>query len=52
MGEKYQAYRSMRYPLPEINWAWNLYGQAWKTWDARAHLKLFRSLSPVMTRFW
>ena len=26
MGEKYQAYRSMRYPLPENNWTWNLYG--------------------------
>jgi len=26
MGEKYQAYRSMHYPLPESNWTWNLYG--------------------------
>ena len=26
MGEKYQAYRSMQYNLPETNWTWNLYG--------------------------
>lgn len=26
MGEKYQIYRSVRYPLPEDNWAWQLYG--------------------------
>ncbi len=26
MGEKYQSYRSAQYPLPESNWAWNLYG--------------------------
>ena len=26
MGEKYKAYRSHNYPLPEENWAWNLYG--------------------------
>lgn len=26
MGEKYQAYRSLNYPLPNKNWAWNLYG--------------------------
>ena len=26
MGEKYQAYRSLNYSLPEKSWAWNLYG--------------------------
>ena len=26
MGEKYQAYRSLNYNLPEESWAWNLYG--------------------------
>lgn len=26
MGEKYQAYRSLNYKLPERSWAWNLYG--------------------------
>ncbi|HEX6033456.1 MAG TPA: alcohol dehydrogenase catalytic domain-containing protein, partial [Anaerolineales bacterium] len=26
MGEKYQAYRSLDYNLPERSWAWNLYG--------------------------
>jgi threonine dehydrogenase-like Zn-dependent dehydrogenase len=26
MGEKYQAYRSLKYNLPEKSWAWNLYG--------------------------
>lgn len=26
MGEKYQAYRSLDYNLPEKSWAWNLYG--------------------------
>jgi hypothetical protein len=26
MGEKYQAYRTIHYPLPEKSWAWNLYG--------------------------
>src|SRR6266508_1145028 len=26
MGEKYQAYRSLNYTLPEKSWAWNLYG--------------------------
>jgi len=26
MGEKYQAYRSLNYPLPEKSWGWNLYG--------------------------
>ncbi len=26
MGEKYQAYRSAKYPVPESNWVWNLYG--------------------------
>ena len=26
MGEKYQAYRSLNYELPEKSWAWNLYG--------------------------
>ena len=26
MGEKYQAYRSLNYKLPEKSWAWNLYG--------------------------
>ena len=26
MGEKYQAYRSLNYILPEKSWAWNLYG--------------------------
>ena len=26
MGEKYQAYRSINYPIPNKTWAWNLYG--------------------------
>ncbi|HLA07343.1 MAG TPA: zinc-binding dehydrogenase [Anaerolineales bacterium] len=26
MGEKFQAYRSLNYTLPEKSWAWNLYG--------------------------
>jgi threonine dehydrogenase-like Zn-dependent dehydrogenase len=26
MGEKYQAYRSLNYNLPEKTWTWNLYG--------------------------
>jgi L-sorbose 1-phosphate reductase len=26
MGEKYHAYRSLNYTLPEKSWAWNLYG--------------------------
>jgi len=26
MGEKFQAYRTLRYTLPEKSWAWNLYG--------------------------
>jgi threonine dehydrogenase-like Zn-dependent dehydrogenase len=26
MGEKYRAYRSLNYKLPEATWAWNLYG--------------------------
>lgn len=26
MGEKYQAYRKLNYPLPEKSWGWNLYG--------------------------
>lgn len=26
MGEKYQAYRSLNYNLPQKSWAWNLYG--------------------------
>jgi threonine dehydrogenase-like Zn-dependent dehydrogenase len=26
MGEKYRAYRSMTYRLPEKSWGWNLYG--------------------------
>ena len=26
MGEKYQAYRTLNYHLPEKSWAWNLYG--------------------------
>jgi threonine dehydrogenase-like Zn-dependent dehydrogenase len=26
MGEKYRAYRSLNYNLPEATWAWNLYG--------------------------
>jgi L-sorbose 1-phosphate reductase len=26
MGEKYHAYRSLNYNLPEKSWAWNLYG--------------------------
>ncbi len=26
MGEKYQAYRKLNYPLPEKSFAWNLYG--------------------------
>jgi threonine dehydrogenase-like Zn-dependent dehydrogenase len=26
MGEKYKAYRSLNYPLPQKSWAWNLYG--------------------------
>lgn len=26
MGEKYQAYRSLNYNLPEKSWTWNLYG--------------------------
>jgi threonine dehydrogenase-like Zn-dependent dehydrogenase len=26
MGEKYQAYRTLNYNLPEESWAWNLYG--------------------------
>jgi L-sorbose 1-phosphate reductase len=26
MGEKYQAYRTLNYNLPEKSWAWNLYG--------------------------
>jgi len=26
MGEKYHAYRSLSYSLPEKSWAWNLYG--------------------------
>lgn len=26
MGEKYQAYRSLNYDLPDKSWAWNLYG--------------------------
>lgn len=26
MGEKYQAYRSLNYRMPDKTWAWNLYG--------------------------
>ena len=26
MGEKYQAYRSINYAIPDKSWAWNLYG--------------------------
>src|SRR5215207_8604001 len=26
MGEKYQAYRTLNYSIPEKSWAWNLYG--------------------------
>jgi threonine dehydrogenase-like Zn-dependent dehydrogenase len=26
VGKKYQAYRSITYPLPDKSWAWNLYG--------------------------
>ena len=26
MGEKYQAYRTLNYSLPEKSWTWNLYG--------------------------
>lgn len=26
MGEKYNAYRTLNYPLPAENWTWNLYG--------------------------
>jgi L-sorbose 1-phosphate reductase len=26
VGEKYQAYHSLNYPLPQQNWTWNLYG--------------------------
>ncbi len=26
MGEKYQAYRSLNYNLPDKSWTWNLYG--------------------------
>ena len=26
MGEKYQAYRSIDYAIPDKSWAWNLYG--------------------------
>ena len=26
MGEKYQAYRTLNYNIPEKSWAWNLYG--------------------------
>jgi len=26
MGEKYQAYRSLNYSIPEKSWTWNLYG--------------------------
>jgi L-sorbose 1-phosphate reductase len=26
MGEKYQAYRKLKYSLPKKSWAWNLYG--------------------------
>jgi L-sorbose 1-phosphate reductase len=26
MGEKYQAYRTLNYNLPEKSWTWNLYG--------------------------
>lgn len=26
MGEKYEAYRKLKYNLPEKSWAWNLYG--------------------------
>ena len=26
MGEKYQDYRLLNYPLPEMTWTWNLYG--------------------------
>ncbi|HEX7975130.1 MAG TPA: alcohol dehydrogenase catalytic domain-containing protein [Anaerolineales bacterium] len=26
MGENYQAYRSLNYPLPKASWGWNLYG--------------------------
>jgi len=26
MGEKYKAYRSVKYHLPQRSWAWNLYG--------------------------
>ena len=26
MGEKYRAYRSLNYHLPQKSWAWNLYG--------------------------
>ena len=26
MGEKYQAYRTLNYRLPDKSWAWNLYG--------------------------
>ena len=26
MGEKYQAYRSINYNMPDKSWAWNLYG--------------------------
>ncbi len=26
MGEKYQAYRKLKYSIPEQSWTWNLYG--------------------------
>lgn len=26
MGDKYQSYRSINYPIPDKTWAWNLYG--------------------------
>ena len=46
MGEKYQAYRSLNYNLPEESWAWNLYGAGLENMGRDGAAEPFSVLEP------
>jgi len=46
MGQKYQAYRSLNYPQPSENWAWNLYGAGLENLGRNGRPELFNIPEP------
>jgi threonine dehydrogenase-like Zn-dependent dehydrogenase len=46
MGDKYKAYRSANYPLPQESWAWNLYGAGMENMGSRGKPEPFSVPEP------